>query len=163
MKKLGGKYSLFICKIHRLPYLIPKPLLLDLIRSCSRRDEGYDPIGLSLRVALSSWLPKKCSRNSRKVKLPAHRRASRARSDEQNASKGSYVHIVPPDPPISLLAVRGTFRSRIVGLLPKWISCFDKLSTNRKSYDFNPAPFALSLVKGNGRFEQQPLKIRHQG
>jgi len=148
MKKLGGKYSPFNCKIHRLPYLIPKPLLLDLIWNWFCKDEGYDPIGSSLRVTLSSWLRKKCSRNSHKMKLPAHRRAFRARSDEQNARKGSYVHIVPQDPPIPLFAVRGTFRSGIVGLLPTWISYFDKLSTSRKSYDFNPTPFALSLLKG---------------
>jgi hypothetical protein len=33
-------------------------------------------------------------------------------------------------------------------LLPKPISCFNKLSTNEKSHDFNIPPFALSLSKG---------------
>jgi len=32
-----------------------------------------------------------------KVKLPAHR-ASRARSGEQDASKGNFIHIVPLNP-----------------------------------------------------------------
>jgi hypothetical protein len=36
--------------------------------------------------------------------------ASRARSGEQDASQGSFVHIVPLDPTYPALAGRGTFR-----------------------------------------------------
>jgi len=36
--------------------------------------------------------------------------ASRARSDEQDASKGSFIHIVPLNPAYPALAGRGTFR-----------------------------------------------------
>jgi hypothetical protein len=45
------------------------------------------------------------------VKLSAHRAGLPGHaSDEQNVSKGNFVHIVPLDPDYSALAGRGTFR-----------------------------------------------------
>jgi hypothetical protein len=73
-----------------------------------------------------------------KVKLPAHSAgpfdrahgpeyvewASRARSGEQDASKGSVIHIVPLNPAYPALAGRGTFRpSRIPWFLKFSVAC----------------------------------------
>jgi hypothetical protein len=47
------------------------------------------------------------------VKLPAQRAGLPGHaSGEQNASKGSFVHIVPLNPAYPALAGRGTFRSK---------------------------------------------------
>jgi hypothetical protein len=44
-------------------------------------------------------------------------------------------------------------------LLKKSFSCFDRLSTNEKSSTIStPAPFALSLSKGERGVFQQPAK-----
>ena len=57
-------------------------------------------------------------------------------------------------------------KSRINGLLPKSISCFDKLSMNGKVTWFQHIPFALSLSKGKrlvwatARKDLTPLRFR---
>jgi hypothetical protein len=59
------------------------------------------------------------------VKLPAEDRASRARSGEQDASKGSFVHIVPPDP---------AYKAGLAGHVPaKWSRVLVKVASSLES------------------------------